>query len=268
MTANFTPTIEQYRTGFWLTAPRPIREKVWEVLFGLQDNVITIEGGAPTEICVNSNPGHAHDEALTILIVATHIAISGEFDDLYSIGRLENHIDKIKSEMDIKIQGTVYHEGKIMFWIGSWIIDSATKKLKDKASSITGLNENWAKAQEIEVLKIRNQIRDQLSWLTSPLLKLERLNQCDQTLSALAITHNLIKRINENVQILKENAQEQIAIYLKGLQNADVVLGTYSNWRDSRELLDRMIKEAENYRNQLQEDNLIEAIKFCKTLVR
>lgn len=269
MNNSFKPFIEHYRSGYWLTAPRPIREKVWSILHDIQDNVIDIEGGSPTEICVNTNPGYDTEEALVILTVATHIALNQPFDKLYAIGKFDDHIKKIKEQIEFKISGTFVFEAKTMYWLGAYIVETATRNLNQKAEKITGLNSNWAISKQMEVLKIQNQVRDQLSWITQPLLKYDFLKQCSEALSALQKANGNIIFVNKNVQVLKENAAAQVAIFIDSLKSDVALFESFQNYSDSLSDINRWIQDAAVFRELLtsDEDDLNQMVAMCKTLV-
>lgn len=184
---DFIPYIEfsSRRKGYWVTAPRAVRIKIWDALTDLQHNVLSIDGGEPTEILVKANPGYDTKEALYALTVATHVAQMTDLESTFKLDSYEKHVENIRRNIQF-VGLDVPNKDNIRYWLDTWIIKKASRTLDNVLSEIKEFNLGYID-ERIDAIKARrNKINRDLSWLKQPILKANWLNQCDNAMAEIA----------------------------------------------------------------------------------
>ena len=73
---NFIPTVEENGISSWLiTAPRKLREKLWDSLNNARD-MVNLEGMNYTQIVVKSLPGYTRDQSYIIAVGHLYVPTS------------------------------------------------------------------------------------------------------------------------------------------------------------------------------------------------
>lgn len=267
-TVDFKPFVEwsQLSESYTITAPSKLRSAIWSILFQLQNRVIEIDRGEPTEIIVKSNSGYRPREALYILAVATHIAQAGDFETLYAVtGGYPQHLALMKQNIDFKGETGTFSVEEIKYWIDSWITRNSIETIKGEINSINQFSLDWIDQRVLVVTKVRNHLEENLSWVFKPFLKSNRLSHCDRVLEYLNEARYTAEFANSSIAVLAKAAHSQLEAFQTVLEKQ--VEGTYQSFKDTLKYVQEYRKDAKDFFDSVDTNKIIELVAETSALL-
>lgn len=220
---DFVPFIEHSsrHKGYWVTAPRADRIKIWDALTDLQHNILSIDGGEPTEILVKANPGYDPKEALYALTVATYVALMTDLDSIFGLGSYKKHVENIRSSIQF-VGLDAPNEENVRFWIDTWFVKKASAQLDGVLRDIKEFNLGYIDERINAIKARRNKISRDLSWFKQPVLKANWLNQCDNAMAEIAKVRAIAVFANTHIAPGQKAALLKVAEFKALMQTSEI----------------------------------------------
>lgn len=263
----FKPFIEEVADSWYkVTAPRNIRQRIYDAIEALQDGVLRRVDDTTT-IMVKVNNGYNSDTALHILVVATHIALTNNIEDLLRIRTHAEHVEEIRKNISFhSMQSLKFTDKDLAPWIHSYLCNQTISLLKSSIfgqfSTLDGGLQNYITQTNI----MRSRVCVEVTGLMNIITRRNWLKKCDDALSYFEIEFEKLKEIATLIDEKYKEAQEVIKLYEKQITKTGPV-GQISVYLAAEKSLTQLISDAGELRDEIDKEGIKSTYKSISTLL-